>query len=104
MYRYIGIYIGVYICIYMGFPGGSVLKNPPVNTGDVGLIPGSGRSLREGNGNPLQYSCLGNPIDRGAWRATVHAKSSRSETDELLFSIKISKMLHITLELLNITA
>ena len=59
----------------MGFPGGSVVKNPPANegdTGDVGLIPGSGRSLGEGNGNPLQYSCLGNPMDRGAWRATVH--------------------------------
>ena len=59
----------------MGFPGGSVVKNPPANegdTGDVGLIPGSGRSLGEGNGNPLQYSCLGNPMDRGAWWATVH--------------------------------
>ena len=59
----------------MGFPGGSVVKNPPANegdTGDVGLIPGSGRSLGEGNGNPLQYSCLGNPMDRGAWRASAH--------------------------------
>ena len=59
----------------LGFPGGSVVKNPPANegdTGDVGLIPGSGRSLGEGNGNPLQYSCLGNPMDRGAWRASAH--------------------------------
>ena len=59
----------------MGFQGGSVIKNLPENagdTGDVGLIPGSRRSLGVGNGNPLQYSCLGNPTDRGAWRATVH--------------------------------
>ena len=42
------------------------------DTGDMGLIPGSGRSLGEGNGNPLQYSYLGNAVDRGAWRATVH--------------------------------
>ena len=57
------------------FPGGSVVKNPPANAGDAedaGLIPGLGRSLREGNGNPLQYSCLGNPTDRGASQATVH--------------------------------
>ena len=49
------------------FPGGSVRKNLPANAGDVGLIPGSGRSPGEGSGNPLQYSCLGNPMDRGAW-------------------------------------
>ena len=53
-----------------GFPGGSVVKNPPANAADLGSIPGSGRSLGEGNGSPLQYSCLGNPMDRGAWRAT----------------------------------
>ena len=58
-----------------GFPGGSVVKNPPAqagDTGDVGLIPGLGRSSGEGNYNPLQYSCLRNPMDRGAWQATVH--------------------------------
>ena len=54
------------------FPGGSVVKNALANAGDVGLIPGSGRSPGEGNGNPLQYSCLGNPMDRGAWWAAVH--------------------------------
>ena len=54
------------------FPGGSVVKNPPANAGDVGLIPGSGRSTGEGNGNPLQYSCLENSTDRGALGATVH--------------------------------
>ena len=51
----------------MGFPRGSVVMNPPANTGDMGLIPGSGRSPGEGNGNPLQYSFQGNPTDRGAW-------------------------------------
>ena len=56
----------------MGFPGGSVVKNLSANAGDVGLILGLGRSPGEGNGNPVQYSCLGNPMDRGAWQATVH--------------------------------
>ena len=56
----------------MGFPGGSVVKNPPANAGDMGSFPGSGRSSREGNGNPLQYSCLENAIDKGAWWATDH--------------------------------
>ena len=54
-----------------GFPGGSVIKNLAANTGDTGLIPGLGRSPGEGNGNPLQYSCLENPVDRGVWQATV---------------------------------
>ena len=54
-----------------GFPGGSVGKNLPVKAGDTGLIPGSGRSPGEGNGDPLQYPCLGNPMERGAWWATV---------------------------------
>ena len=48
-----------------------MVKKPPAKTGDVGLIPGLGRSPREGNGNPLQYPCLENPMDRGAWQATV---------------------------------
>ena len=55
----------------MGFPGGSVVKNPSANAGDAGLIPGLGRSPGERNGNPIQYSCLENPIDRGAWQTTV---------------------------------
>ena len=50
------------------FPGGSVVKNPPVNAGHAGLIPGSVRSLGEGNGNPLQCSCLGNSTDRRPWQ------------------------------------
>ena len=56
----------------MGFPGGSTVKNPPANSGDMGSIPRLGRSPGEGSGNPLQYCCLGNPMDRGAWQATVH--------------------------------
>ena len=59
----------------MGFPGGSIVKNPPANAGDtgnMGLIPGSGRSTGGGNGKPFQYSCLGNSVDRGAWQAIVH--------------------------------
>ena len=54
------------------FPGGSVVKNPPAKAGDAGSIPWSGRSPGRGNGNPLQYSCLENPMDRGTWQATVH--------------------------------
>ena len=54
-----------------GFPGGSVVKNPFAMQ-DLGSIPGSARSPGEGNGNPLKYSCLGNPMDRGPWWATVH--------------------------------
>ena len=53
-------------------PRGSVVKNLPANAGDAGSIPGSGRSPGGGNGNPLQYSCLENSMDRGAWQATVH--------------------------------
>ena len=56
----------------LGFPGGSVVKNLPANAGDMGSVPESRRSPGEENVNPLQYSCLGNPMDRGAWWATVH--------------------------------
>ena len=68
----------------LGFPDGSVVQNLPVNagdTGDSGLIPGSGRSPGGGNGNPLQHSCLGNPIDRGTWRATVHGVAESDMTE-----------------------
>ena len=60
-----------------------MVKNPPANAGDIrdtGSIPGSGRSLGEGNGNPLQYSCLGNSVDRGAWWVTVHGVTNESDT------------------------
>ena len=59
------------VCTW-GFPGVSAVKNPPANAGDLGSIPESERSSGGGNGNLLQYSCLENPMDRGAWRATVH--------------------------------
>ena len=55
-----------------GLSGGLGVKNPPVNAGDMGLIPGLEGSPGERKDNPLQYSCLGNPMDRGAWRATLH--------------------------------
>ena len=61
-----------------------VIKNPPANAGnirDLGLISGSGRCPGVGNGNPLQYSCLENPMDRGAWRATVHKVAELDTTE-----------------------
>ena len=68
----------------MGFPGGSVVRNLPANAGDEGSIPGSGRPLGEGNGNPLQDSCLGNPMGRRAWQARVHRVEKESDmTDQL---------------------
>ena len=66
--------------ILLRFPGGLVVKNPPANAGDTGLIPGLGRSPGGGHGNPLQYSCLENPMDREAWRATVHGVSESDMT------------------------
>ena len=66
----------------MGFTGGSVVKNPPTNArdrGDVGSIPGLGRSPSVGNGNALQYYCLGNPMDRGAWQAIIHGVAKESD-------------------------
>ena len=66
----------------MGFPGGTMVKNPPANAGDMrdsGFIPGLGRSPGEVNENPLQYYCLGNSMDRGAWWVTVHGVS-KSQT------------------------
>ena len=59
------------ITFHEGFPGSLAVKNPPANAGDMGLIPGSGRSPGGGNRYPLQYSCLENPMDRGAWQVTV---------------------------------
>ena len=66
--------------IYMGLPGGSVVKNLPVNAGDMGSIPGLGKFPGKGNGNPLQYSCLGNPMDKGAWQVRVHTVSKELDT------------------------
>ena len=69
-----------------GFPGGSVVKNPPAIAGDVGLISGSGGSPVEGNGNPLQYSGQENPTDRGAWWATVHRVKETTTKSKVLKS------------------
>ena len=77
-----------------------VVKSLPVNAGDIrdmGLIPGLGRSPGEGHGNPLQYSCLENPMDRGAWRATVH-RVSKSQTQLK----QLSTCTHVLVELLLI--
>ena len=63
-----------------GFPGGSEVKASASNVGDPGSIPGLGRFPAEGNGNPLQYSCLENPMDRGEWRTTVHGVEKESGT------------------------
>ena len=58
--------------VFLGFPAGSVSKESVFSAGDLGLIPGLGRCPGEGHGNPLQYSCLENSMDRGSWWATVH--------------------------------
>ena len=72
----------VYDLIYKGgsFPGGSVVKSPPANAGDAGLISESGRAPGVGPGDPLQYSCLGNPMDREAWWPTVHGVAKELDT------------------------
>ena len=59
-----------------------MVKNLPANVGDLGSVPRSGRSPGEGSGNPFQYSCLGNPMDRGSWRATIHGSHKESDTTE----------------------
>ena len=60
-----------------------MLKESACNAGDLGSIPGSGRSHGEGNSNPLQYSCLGNPMDRGAWQIIVHGVAELDKTERL---------------------
>ena len=68
------------VCPYLGLPSGSVVKNSPANAGDAGSVPGLGRSFAEGNGNPLQYSYLGNTMDRGAWWGYSPYRVSNSQT------------------------
>ena len=68
----------------MGFPGGSGIQASACNMGGLGAIPGLERSPREGNGNPLQYSCLENPMDGGAWLAIAHGITKKSDTTEQL--------------------
>ena len=74
-FKYIHHIIIQYCVNYMAFPGGSVVKNLPANAGDSGSIPSLERSPGGGDGHPLQYSCLEKPMDRGAWRTTVHGVS-----------------------------
>ena len=64
----------------LDFPAGPVVKNPPAKAANTGSIPGSGRSPIEENGNSLQYSCLGNSMDRGAWQSTVHGVHKELDT------------------------
>ena len=68
----------LYLKFSWGLPSGSVVKKSPANAGDAGSVSGLGRSPGEGNGNPLQYSCLENPMDREAWWATVHGDTTSS--------------------------
>ena len=81
------ISIHMYTCIhinFLGFPDGSVVKNPPANAedlGDAGSVPDSGRSSGEGNGYPLQYSCLGNPMDKGAWQGSQRGPWGHKNSD-----------------------
>ena len=75
---------------WMCFSGGSMVKNLPASAGNVGLIPGLGKSPEEENGNALPYSCLGNPMDRGAWRATAHGIAKQLDmTQQLNNSTKV---------------
>ena len=76
-----------------GLPWRLTGKESACNAGDPGSIPGLGKSLGEGNGNPLQYSCLGNPMDRGAWRATVHGFVKELDTTEQLNNNSIIKII-----------
>ena len=73
------------------YMGGTVVKNPPANAGDQGSASGSGRSPGEGNGNPLQYSCLGKAMDRGAWWAIIHGvEESEMAKQQKPFPAKIA--------------
>ena len=78
-------------CLSQGFPGGSDGKESACNAGDPDLIPESGRAPGEGNGNSLQYSCLKNPTDRGAWWATVHGVAELDMTEQLALSLSPGK-------------
>ena len=74
--------------MFVVFPGGSEVKESACNAGDLGSIPGSGRSPGEGNGKPLQYSCLENPMDGGAWWATVHrVAKSQTQLSDFTFTL-----------------
>ena len=78
-----GLKITISLRSLLSFPGGSVVKNSPANAENTGSIPGWGRSPGEENGKPLQYSCLENPTDRGAWQAMVHGVAESDTTMQL---------------------
>ena len=75
MYVHFNVLLNLVLVFYWGFPGGSDGKESTCSARDMGSIPGLGRSPGGGHGNPPQFSCLENPMDRGAWRATVHGVS-----------------------------
>ena len=79
LFSFISLFLILYYCIFKGFPGGSEVKASPSNAGDLGSIPGLGRFPGGSHGNPLQYSYLENPMDWGAWWATVH-RAVKSQT------------------------
>jgi hypothetical protein len=74
------VFYAIPIVEHRGFSGGSVIKNPPANTGDAGSIFVSGGSPGGGNDSSLQYSCLGNPMKRGGWQATIHGVKKELDT------------------------
>ena len=83
----------VYVIVLRIFPGGPEVKASACNAGDLGSIPGSGRSPGEGNGNPLQYSCLENPMDGGAWWATVHGVAKNwTRLSDFTFTFKQTRV------------
>ena len=93
---FVPVYVYVYVSVFASdlsivpFPVGSESKESGFNVGDLGLIPGSGRSPGETNGNPLQYSCLENLMDRGAWWAIVHGVTkSLDMTEQLTFLLSL---------------
>ena len=89
----------------INFPGGSGGKASAYNAGDLGSIPGSGRSPGEGNGNPLQYSCLENPMDRGAWWATVRGVAkSRTRLSDFTYLFKSMVFCYSSLNGLKLTS
>ena len=92
----------VCVCILRGFPGGLEVKNPPAKAGDMGSIPGSGRSPREGNGNPLQYSCLENLLERkkpGRLQSMgfQRVKHNLATTQQEIYMGTVKKFIHVFL-------
>ena len=95
MYLFIWLFTCIlYDTLYYDFPGGSDGKASAYNVGDPGLIPGLGRSTGKGNGNPLQYSCLENPMDGGTWYDTVHGVTkSWTQLSNFTFPVSIRQLL-----------